>query len=297
MNIAAITVTYHPDLLLLEQQLNQLKECLWIIVDNGSQIDEIKHIEKLVQSRNNCILIKNNSNQGLAKALNTGVDYVKLNSESIEFVLLLDQDSAFDSTEIKILESNFLELERQNKRVGCIGPKLVDFKTKQQHGFHRMRCGLWQKIYPSSEESKPIACTNINGSGTFMRLAVFCELNGLSEELFIDHLDTEWSFRLIAAGYSLYGIPQAVFDHRMGEDSFRFWLFGWRVWPLRSPLRHYYLFRNTIKLLRLSYIPLTWKFWALMKMQITLLVYGVFNQYRKEQIKMMLKGIRDGAML
>lgn len=294
MNIAAITVTYHPDLLLLEQQFRQLEKCLWIIVDNGSQIDEIKQIENLIQNRSNCILIQNQLNHGLAKALNIGVDYVKLNFELIEFVLLLDQDSAFDSDAIKILESNFLQLEHQNKRVGCVGPRLVDFKTQQQHGFHYMRHGLWQRIYPSAEQVQPIVCTNINGSGTFMRLAVFSELGGLKEELFIDHLDTEWSFRLIAAGYLLYGIPQAVFDHRMGEDSFKFWLLGWRVWPLRSPLRHYFLFRNTIKLIKLPYIPTTWKFWALIKMQITLLVYWAFNQQRKEQMKMMLKGIREG---
>ena len=294
INIAAITVTYHPDLSLLEQQLCQLTECLWIIVDNGSQIDEIKQIESLIQCRNNCVLIQNKSNQGLAKALNTGVDYIKTNFESVEFLLLLDQDSAFDREAIKILQTHFLQLECQNKRVGCVGPKLIDFKTQQQHGFHYMQHGLWQRIYPSVEEIQPIACTNINGSGTFMRLTVFCELGGLKEELFIDHIDTEWSFRLIAAGYLLYGIPQAVFDHRMGEDSFKFWLLGWRVWPLRSPLRHYFLFRNTIKLLKLSYIPLTWKFWALIKMQITLIVYLVFNQQRKEQIRMMLKGIHEG---
>lgn len=294
-NISVITVTYHPDLILLEQQLNQLTECLWVIVDNGSKVEEIKQIESLIQYRNNCTLIKNVSNQGLAKALNTGAYYINKNFQNIEFLLLLDQDSVFEKEAINILRTAFLQLEAQNKQVGCVGPRLIDFKTKHQHGFHYMKHGLWKRSYPLEKETRPIQCTNINGSGTFMRLHIFLGLGGLREDLFIDHIDTEWSFRLLAAGYELYGIPQAIFDHRMGEDSFRFWLLGWRVWPLRSPLRHYFLFRNTIKLLKLPYIPLTWKFWALIKMKITFMVYLTFNRQRIKQMNMMLKGIRDGV--
>lgn len=294
INIAAITVTYHPDIALLSQQLNSLSECLWVIVDNGSAVEKVREIEFLIQYKDNCILIQNNVNQGLAKAINTGAYYITKNFKHIEFLFLLDQDSTFIKGTTAILHNAFINLESKNKNIGCVGPKLVDFKTQQQHGFHHMQCGLWRRIYPSEQDIEPIKCTNINGSGTFMRLEVFLKLNGLMEELFIDHIDTEWSFRLLSFNYQLYGIPEAIFDHRMGEDSFKFWLLGWRVWPLRTPLRQYFLLRNTLKLIKLGYVPLVWKFWAIIKIFISVAIYTIFFKNRIIYLKSFYRGIVEG---
>lgn len=127
-----------------------------------------------------------------------------------------------------------------------------------------------------------------------MSLLLVDELGGLDEGLFIDHVDTEWIFRVKAAGYGVFGIPNVHFQHRMGERSLRIWLFGWRVWPYRSPQRHYFLFRNTLRLMRRGYVPLVWKIWAAAKMLLTTVAYFLADQDRRAQWQSMVKGARHG---
>ncbi|WP_026471558.1 glycosyltransferase family 2 protein [Alkanindiges illinoisensis] len=289
-NIAAITVTYNPSFELLTQQMHSLGEIIWIIVDNGSNAQDITRLSKISQKRNNIYLVNNNENLGLATALNIGVNHAIKMHKTLEFILLLDQDSVPATDAINQLYKYFNQLEENGSKVGCVGPKLIDFKTQKQHGFHQMRNGLWSRIYPESGSIQPVKCTNINGSGTFMRANLFTQLGALDQDFFIDHIDTEWSFRVLNAGYHLYGIPTAVFYHQMGESSLKFWLFGWKVWPIRSAFRHFYLFRNTILLLFRKYVPLTWKFWAIIKLILTFIVYLIFSIDRKTQARSMLKG-------
>jgi len=102
------------------------------------------------------------------------------------------------------------------------------------------------------------------------------------------------SWLALAAGYALYGMPQVGFIHRMGEASVRFWLFGWRVWPSRSPRRHYFLFRNAVILMRRDYVPAVWKAWAVAKLLVTFAVHALTDPRRKEQCRAMLRGLREG---
>ena len=121
-------------------------------------------------------------------------------------------------------------------------------------------------------------------------------IGGLDAGLFIDHIDTDWSFRVLAHGRRLFGIPSARLIHRMGRGSRRVWLLGWRVWPERSPQRHRTLFRNTILLLRRPHVPFVWKFWALVKLPLTLLLTLLYGPQRIPQLTAMLRGVRDGCL-
>ena len=151
----------------------------------------------------------------------------------------------------------------------------------------------WTRVYPTAPQ-EPVSVTNLNGSGTLMPLPIYLQLGGLDHGLFIDHVDTEWSFRLLSAGYTLWGVPAAAFRHRMGERGLRWWLFGWRVWPARSAPRHRYLFRNTLWLMRRPYVPRTWKFWAGIKLLVTFTVHAVFDPQRGAQMRCMGQGLREG---
>lgn len=171
---------------------------------------------------------------------------------------------------------------------------MVDAHTGLQHGFHCMTRWRWLRRFPPATQTEPVRLANLNGSGTLIPAHIYRELGGLDDALFIDHVDTEWSFRVLAAGYALYGIPQVGFTHRMGESSVRFWLFGWRVWPSRSPRRHYFLFRNAVILMRRDYVPAVWKAWAVAKLLVTFAVHALFDPGRKEQSREMLRGLREG---
>lgn len=289
--LATVTVTFNPDLPLLEAQLRALPSaCAKIIVDNASRPALVAQVAALAGAVPNATLLRNDVNVGLAAAVNQGVAALAGLAAVPEFVLLLDQDSGPQAGSIAALVHAFQTLESQGHRVGCVGPLLHDPATGLTHGFHQCTRWRWKRVYPPEGSMAPVPCANLNGSGTLVRVALFQELGGLDEALFIDHVDTEWAFRVLARGYSLWGIPNAVFDHRMGNASRRIWCFGWRLWPDRSPQRHYYLFRNAVILMRRSYVPRVWKVWAVAKLIITVVVTLVLGPGRTNQFRQMVKG-------
>lgn len=293
--LAVITVTFHPDLERLGKQIDALPPDAWlVVVDNASAPEIYQELLQRLARRPKTHVIENNSNEGLAKALNRGADYASTHIDSTQYLLLMDQDSVPLPNAIERLLTAHATLEEKGFAVGCVGPRLIDKGTGLQHGFHRIKGWRWVRVYPADEDRTPVSCSNLNGSGTLLRAELFRNLGGLNEDFFIDHVDTEWAFRVLASGYLLFGIPDARFDHAMGESSLRFWCFGWRVWPQRSPLRHYYLFKNAVTLMKRDYVSIVWKIWAVAKLILTCATCLLFDQRRTQQLTQMATGIRDG---
>lgn len=294
-SLATITVTHNPAQPELYAQLNALPACsIKVIVDNASAPQCIAEIESLADRFENVILIRNTVNLGLAAAVNKGAQWLTSQKSNTEFVLLLDQDSEPMPGSIITLVSAFHELQSAGNNVGCVGPLLEDPDTYLTHGFHQSTGLRWTRAYPKPGSAIPLRCINLNGSGTLLTLELFQQLGGLDEKLFIDHVDTEWSFRVLAHGYELWGIPNALFKHSMGQKTVRFWLFGWKLWPVRSPQRHYYLYRNAMILMRRPYIPKVWKIWAVAKLLLTALAATLTGPSRGQQLAYIWQGVREG---
>lgn len=291
----SVTATYHPDVGVLRRQLMVLPAGMHkIIVDNGSPTECGTALRTLATEIPNATLFLNPENLGLAAALNQGVSIGVLVAPDAEYLLLLDQDTVPRPCSLERQLAALRGLQQSGVRVGAVGPQLSDPDTGMFHGFHQLTLWRWRRVFPPIDAAEPIPVANLNGSGTLMPVAVFRALGGLDADLFIDHVDTEWSFRLRAAGYALMGVPNAIFDHRMGQRGLRYWLFGWRVWPVRRAVRHRYLFRNALWLMRRSYVPLVWKVWATLKLLLTVIVHGVFDPERGPQLRAMGQGLRDG---
>lgn len=290
--IASVTVTYNPDLRLLERQLNAIPAgCFKVIVDNGSE--NKSQLVKTFGNRSRVKIFLNSDNLGLAAAINQGVSEAT-RIPGISHVLLLDQDSEPDAGAVERLFASLLDLE--GKHGPCaVGPRMMDVFTGLHHGFHVMTRWRWLRAYPS-RGGEPIACANLNGSGTMISISAWKKSGGMESGLFIDHVDTEWSFRMLSKDISLYGVPDADFSHNMGVGSRKVWFFGWHVLPVRSPIRHYYLYRNTLRLMRRGYVPAVWKFWATVKMAVTIIMVLIFGPDRLKQISSIAKGLRDGFL-
>jgi len=296
--LACVVVTYHPDMQILERQLKNLPvSAAVVLIDNASVSNLVEAIYDLIAGRKRTHLIVNDENLGLAAAINQGVRYIKVNWPETSFVLLLDQDSEPLPGSIELLVQKIIDLKNTTPPVGCVGPNLLDPATGLSHGFHQSTRWRWIRSYPEKNSTQPIPCENLNGSGTLVSLEQFFKFGGLDETLFIDHVDTEWSFRVISAGYILLGIPASHFIHRMGENSLRIWLLGWKIWPMRSPQRHYYLFRNVAILMRRDYVPCVWKVWAIIKLILTAVVHAIIDKQRISQLSNMWKGLRDGVKI
>lgn len=296
--LCTVTVTFNPDVTLLEAQLRVLPQaCTKIIVDNASSAKLLDKVQSLADCTPNTQVLRNDGNIGLSAAVNRGVQAAAGLKPVPEFVLLLDQDTEPQAGSIAALLAAFRILEHDGQKVGCVGPLLFDPQTGLTHGFHQCTRWRWKRAYPPAASIAPVPCANLNGSGTLVRLELFLRLRGLDESLFIDHVDTEWAFRVLAHGYGLWGIPNAVFRHQMGQTSVRFWFFGWRVWPFRSPERHYFLARNATVLMGRQYVPRVWKIWASIKLGVEFLLSLTWGGKHFCQARRMIAGFRDGRRI
>ena len=292
--LATITVTYHPVPGQVARQLASLPaESLKIVVDNGSSDEEVDALVAVVAHAPNAHLFRLGQNLGLAAAVNKGVKFAQ-DMKRTEWILLLDQDSEPRPGAVAGLLSSAQILLDDGKRLGAVGPALRDPGSGLHHGFHQLRAWRYRRVTPAAME-KFIECIGLNGSGTLVHTDVFLTYGGLREDLFIDHVDTEWCFRMRSHGARFFGMPSSVFDHSMGESFRRIWLFGWRVWPNRSPLRLRYLSRNSIRLLRMGHVPLSWKVWAVAKLALTAILALLLGPKRQDSLSSILRGVLDGV--
>jgi rhamnosyltransferase len=113
----------------------------------------------------------------------------------------------------------------------------------------------------------------------------------MEDALFIDFVDLEWCIRARSKGYAVLGAPALRLQHSLGGQPVV--IFG-RAYPSHSPLRHYYMFRNAIALVRRSYVPWSWKSTELVKFPARLIIYGLFLPPRARHLGMAALGIWHG---
>lgn len=292
--LATVTVTFNPDLDILKAQLERLPGAATkVIVDNASSPPLRQALRELAANRGDVTLVENPANLGLAAAINVGLRELATRTDVASRILLLDQDTEPEPGSIEQLLSAHRALSARDCSVAAVGPRLRDVDTALEHGFHQKRGWRIARRHPAATDP-PLEVLGLNGSGMLLSTACVLALGGMDEDLFIDHVDTEWSFRLRAAGYRMFGVPGAVFLHRMGAAGLRYWFFGWRVWPCRAPVRHYYLFRNTVRLLRMKHVERVWKAWAPAKLALTMAAHLIFDRARVQQARQMFRGVRDG---
>jgi phosphatidylinositol alpha-1,6-mannosyltransferase len=293
--IGTVVVTYHHDPELLLRQLRSLPSaCPKIVVENTPEDERETDLGVLLHDVPEAILVESGGNRGLAAGLDLGARVLRTRAPEVTHVLFLDQDSEPEGDLLSSLARAYAALEASGRRPGAVGPRLLDPSTGSIHALHVMTRRRWKRVPPPEAGAPPVSVTNLNGSGTFMSLDLYKELGGFDRRLFIDHVDTEWSFRILASGRTLWCVPDALLVHRMGRGSLRFWIFGWRLWPLRSPKRHRTLFRNTLWLMRRKEIPRVWKAWAVVKLAVTALAHGALERDRLAQIRAMMRGVHEG---
>jgi rhamnosyltransferase len=285
--IAAIVVTYHPDVVTLIELLDELNEQadLTIIVDNGSG----EYLEQLIRSRSraNESLICLGENFGIATAHNIGIK--KARQFSASHITFFDQDSTPNGNMILNLFNGFNEMNESGLKVAAVGPFYYDRRNINHHVFIRIAGLKIDKI--NCSDQKFIETDMIISSGSLIPMSILTEIGGPNNELFIDMVDVEWCLRAKSHGYSLYGICSAVMNHRLGDFSNP--VLG-HNFVHHSPLRHYYIFRNMVYLIFKKHIPLGWKLYFIRAICIRFIVYCCLISPRFAYFKMMSTGILHG---
>ncbi|MGB5118797.1 MAG: glycosyltransferase [Providencia rettgeri] len=220
--LVAVVTTFDPDFtlierlkLLCEQNINSI-----ILIDDSG----VGSIEQYVSELKNLgiIVIKNNSNLGIAASLNVGFE--KAIELKADFVLTLDDDSGLSTAYVDILMS-FLIDNSNKKTVACGVIENEPFLKVEKNSINTPK-------------------RNLITSGCIYPVSVISDIGFFNEDFFIDLVDFEFCTRLRRSGYSLFEIPEAKMTHTIGSSFVIVFLGIDVIIYNHNPFRLYYQIRN-----------------------------------------------------
>jgi rhamnosyltransferase len=283
--VIAVIIVFEPELKILHQLVlatAQQVESI-VIVNNSSEIslnDFLPIVDTPIQ------LITFPENMGIAYAQNIGIEYAI--SQKAQYVLLLDQDSIPSTGMTRAL----IECINSNPNAIAAGARHQDPRSNITPKFIVSRFGIPARKQPLST-SLSIRAHTLISSGMLIRLEYLLHVGGMRSNYFIDLVDIEWCLRAIHKGYLLLGSSHAFMEHTIGLKAQKIWIPYPKTISLHSPLRHYYMVRNLILMLRDTSMNIAWKASYLIRIAQFFLFFSLFSM-GKGHFKMMCLGLWHG---
>ena len=267
-NICACIITYNPEITGLKKNIdairNQVKEL--IVIDNNS--DNVSDIEEICKSYN-IILLKNDYNTGIAKALNQAIDWADQNGYT--WVLTLDQDSICSKHIVQIYKK-FIDLPK----IGIITCRIKDVNSGRVGKKNKRRACYIDKCITS---------------GSLTRISAVKEVGGFDESFFIDMVDDDICYSLTEKGYRILLVNYIGLYHEIGKAQM------YSLGPIKfevtnhNPRRKYTITRNSIYMLKKHRLNPFVVYFVVFRRLLTVLL---FEQNKISKIQSILKGIVDG---
>jgi rhamnosyltransferase len=283
-SICAVVVTYFPD----SDLLNRLRRVTaqiaqTVVVDNGSPQSSIEAIKEF-GAQSGIHLISNSSNEGIASALNAGTRWAA--SRGFNWVLTLDQDTLVAPDMVDIFAA-VVDSRPAPERLAVIGSNYRD----------KINGKLFREHAPDTDGSLGTEMVSVLTSGSLVSIAAFQAIGGFRNDFFIDCVDHEYCLHARALGFHVILTSKPVMEHGIGHLT-QHRLFWKTVFTSNhSPLRHYFLARNSVVLVReylskearwiLSYL------WGWLKY---IALVFLFEKERTKKMKYILRGAFDGFL-
>jgi rhamnosyltransferase len=288
--VVGILVTYEPDLAILKALLSALRQQVAkvFVVDNRSNLDVEKAIRADFGTDGWCQFVRLHSNLGLAAAQNVGIERAR--EVGAAFVVLFDQDSLPAPDMVPRLLNVASTKSSMGVPVAAVGPRYTDARQDNPPPFIRIR-GISVERQACHDEDSVVEVDYLIASGSLIPMSTLDAIGNMRDDLFIDYVDIEWGLRAKKAGFQSFGVCGARMRHDLGDAPIE--LLGRKI-PSHSPLRHYYHFRNAVRLYCEAGPPWNWKVadgWRL------LLKYGAYSLLAKPRLehwRMMSMGIAHG---
>lgn len=257
--VVAVVITYQPDgdcRELLDSLIFQCNNV--IVIDNGSGTREVE------QLRASCFLsgaefISLPQNIGIAAAQNCGIERAR--AAGATHVLLSDDDSLPP----RDMVTGLLKAFDRDEPVAAVGPLPSENKPGGDQLVYQDRGWSPKRATAAELDTELLEVPFLIASGCLVSLAALDKVGGMNTSMFIDHVDLEWGLRARRAGFKLYCAARVPLLHSLGDETVQ--LPG-REQPVHvhSPVRNYYILRNTILLIRGRVMPWRWRvrytYWA-----------------------------------
>lgn len=277
-NVAAGIVLYNPNIIELKENINAIisQVDFIILIDNCSI--NIEEIELEYKNINNVFIVKNEKNEGIAKALNQIINLCE--QRRCKWVLTLDQDSVVPDNLIETYKK-YLNLDK----IGIITPKIIDRNYLEEKKL------LIKKSEPEYEYVEK--CIT---SASFINIRICKEIKYFDEKMFIDLVDFEYCLRLRRAGYKILKLNYIALIHQLGNLKV-YNVLGKKIFVTNhSEIRNYYYSRNSIYYLKKhkKYLPKKNIYLNLLK-KILKIVF--FEKIKVKKMIAIFLGIKDGIRM
>ena len=263
LKIGSCTVLFNPDrdvISNVETYKDLVDVC--VVVDNSEKKNEVS---KYFEEDSSYIYIDMHGNQGIAAALNAGIEY--LHSKNMGMALTMDQDSLFPTSDYLAI---YQLIEKYKDEYSLIGLDV-------------------NRVDPSQEiVLVPYWIT----SGNFVNISDFYLAGKMNESLFIDYVDFDLGYRFKKAHLKIGYLSGYCITHTIG-NPIPIHVLNRTFYALNhSPIRYYYRYRNAYYLYHYvdkEFFKKEYRremFGSLIKM-------FIFEKKRNEKIKMIKKGLLD----
>lgn len=267
MKIDAVVVLYNPGLEVFDNIASYLSivDTLFV-VDNSTAVNKTL-IEKIKKECKNAAYIPLNGNLGIAKALKEGLNQAM--QDGADFCLTMDQDSKFPTTQIDDIKKYLFEYKKEYGIIS-LNAKGID-KNDDFTGLKDV--DVWIT------------------SGNFIVMENYKKIEGFREELFIDLVDFELCEQFHNINKKVGIIGEICLTHKIGEPMIKRFLWKKVKVDNHPPIRYYYQYRNTEYLYRRN--KSFYARWHKEGYKVEL-VQMLLGENKKERLKMIRKGRRDG---
>ena len=228
MNIAGVVILYHPDIQLLSENIKTYVQGLKQLYVYDNSETKTPGIEEALRKLHPSIQYHYfNANEGIAKRLNRAVEEAAGNN--FDYLLTMDQDSSFK-------EGDFEKYKLQMQASAYFN--VAQFGVNCQPNF-------------TIAKDQPEEALTLITSGSIVNLSLIKTIGLFNENLFIDFVDAEFSYRVIQKGYVNLMFSNIILNHALGKliEGRSLANFKKTLRITHSPVRVYYIIRNGLYLL------------------------------------------------
>lgn len=283
-------VVYNPDHPTLDRLIQSLlaQASHVALFDNGGLNPKILQSWRINQHR--ISILGNGDNLGIGVALNIMAKAAV--SNNADYFWTFDQDSNPSCSLLADLTTPEV-LEETDDSVAAIAPIFRDSRSGQILPIFKIGKFWIKKI--TLQPGNPIQKADIViTSGMLIPVNALKVVGPFNEPYFIDHIDTEWCLRARCAGQKIYVCPNAIMDHQLSDEAPK-QVLG-RLVLKYSPIRRYYIFRNSTALATSLKTPLSMRIYLLLTLVYRLPLNICIDTYRLKSMRSMIIGITHGLI-
>lgn len=275
MACAAVIVTFNPDIELLEKNILAIKNQVHgvFLVDNHSDnYTDILNLIHKYQLDSHAF----EKNEGIAVALNAGLEYAQKNQ--CDWLITLDQDTVVTPDMVSL----YMHAQKDFQQIGIICGQ-IDY----QNGVD---------VFPNSTVHTVDSCIT---SASCVNVEIAYRCGCFDEKMFIDYVDFEFCYRIRSEGYHILQVDQVVIKHELGDveikRAFPFFKKTVKVYNY-SPFRVYMYVRNSLYTMRKH--AKTIHLGKELKVVIRwVLIIVIYQKKHWASLKAVFKGIVDGLRM